>query len=363
MEQEPSTVAVPAKPDVPATPPNSAPTLIFQWLAYAFWGWLGVSLIWLGAVTFMYFIKGDAAYGGATGTIAYPLASTAVLAVIAAVCDIFYARKESAPKKTGMENVIMIIHSVIFALFGIGAIVIAVFALVNLLISTGASDENGAKITLFTSLVVAAFYLALTARVALSGHVRHIRKIAWLVMALVAGGLFAAGIVGPTVYSVQTKQDRLIESGISAVSESINEYANKNEKLPASLNELDLKSEDAKKIVAENLVEYKPNTKPAETIPGYNTYDLSALEKNLTDTSGDSTASATSNAIMPYPAQSQKRFFYQLCVNYKAEKKNEWEENMYAQRDDDYVQYVSGYDAHPKGNYCYKVSTEAYAKY
>lgn len=344
------------KPGTPEqTKPNphvSAATLILQWLSYAFWGWLGVSLIWLAAVTFAHFIAPDTSSSTTSEAIAYPLASTVVLAIIASVCDFFYTRKESVPKKIGMENVIMIIHAVIFALLSIGATVVAVFALVNLLISIGASSEESAKITLFTALVAALFYLALASRVALAGQVKRMRGAAWSVMMVTVIGIFVASIVGPTSYSIYTKQDRLIESSLSPITESISVYVNKNDKLPENLNELSIKNEDAKKVIAENLITYKPNTKPAGLIEQGYQIAPEQLELGM---------GAAASSIMP--AIDQKQFYYQLCVDYRAEKKNEWDSVIYPQEDDGYASYISGYDSHGKGNHCYKVSTPGYGKY
>lgn len=315
----------------------SPATLTLQWLAYAFWGWLGIALLWLSVVTFGFFVEGNTSSNSIAEAIAYPLAATIVLVIVAVVADWLYAGRESVPKKHGMESVIMVVHTVIFALLGIGAVVAAIFALINMLISSNPSNK-WPTVALFTALVVAVFYIALTLRTAMAGHVKHVRIVAWSALLAITIGMLISGIAGPTAFSISTRQDRLIENSIGQIAESINIYANNNSKLPDSLETLQINGDDAKKVISNKLVSYKPNVKPSETI---NT-SSSVAYPDAKDLSG-----------LLLPQNSQKRFFYELCVNYKAEKKFGWTSPM----TDEYPNYISGYDAHGKGDYCYKVST------
>ncbi len=315
----------------------STATLTLQWLAYAFWGWLGIALLWLSVVTFGFFIEGNTSSNNIAEAIAYPLAATIVLAIVAGVADWLYASRESVPKKHGMESAIMVIHTVIFALLGIGAVVAAIFALINMLISSNPSN-NWPMIALLTALVVAVFYIALTLRTAMAGHVKHMRVIAWSVILATTAGMLISGIVGPTAFSIATKQDRLIENAIGPIAESINMYASTNSKLPESLETLKIDNDDAKKVISDKLVTYRPNVKPSETI----------------NTSSSVAYPEAKDLPAPIsPQNSQERFFYELCVDYIAEKKAGWTGAM----TDEYPAYISGYDAHGKGEYCCKVST------
>lgn len=323
----------------------SPATLTLQWLAYAFWGWLGLVLIWLTATTFNFFIRGNQSSGssGVAEAIVYPLAAVVVLAVIAGICDWIYARRESTPKKVGGESVIMIIHTVIFALLGIGAVIVAVFALISMLMTTSSSDGDYAKISLFTALVVAVFYAGAAMRTALAGHIKHMKAIGWSIMLVVVGGVLIASIAGPTAFSISTKQDRLIEKGIGPLAETINSYANQNNRLPDSLESLNLTHEDAKQIVNEKLVTYKPDVKPAESTTSNFVMPASETNPDL----------VLENILEPQDSVSGKIFYYELCVNYKAEKKSAWESTT----NQEYRSYVSGYDSHGAGDYCYKAST------
>ncbi|NCU40636.1 hypothetical protein EOL73_02665 [Candidatus Saccharibacteria bacterium] len=313
---------------------TSPATLILQWLAYAFWGWLGVVIIWLSAITFSFFVQGNEFDGNIAEAVAYPLAATIVLAIIAVISDMFYSRRECTTKKTGMESIIMIIHTVLFALLGIAAIVVAVFSLINMLISTGVSVGNGAKITLYTSFVGFVFYAVLALRVALVGNVKNIRKISWITLLSINVIMLITSLVGPIAFSINTKQDRLIETSLNSIVESINQYVDKNNKLPDSLSSISLNNKDAETVIAEELIKFKPNIKPAENIR----QNISAYLSENTTVKND-----------------QKTFFYEICTTYIAEKKVSWNDIS----PEEYPNYISPYSAHPKGDYCYKLSTSS----
>src|SRR5690606_24348193 len=114
-------------------PHNTPGIIILQWLTYAFWGWLIVGLIWLIALVFMNALTDSAE--DVLGMLPYAIAGTTVVLPIALTWDLFY-RKHEPKKKTGGASVIMILPAVIFALPGIGALILAVFMLVNMLLTS-----------------------------------------------------------------------------------------------------------------------------------------------------------------------------------------------------------------------------------
>jgi hypothetical protein len=308
---------------------NSASSLILQWLTYAFWGWCGIAMIWLSLMVFEYFVMGSGRASLGAEAVAYPVAAVSVLFLIAAVIDWFYSRLEPT-HKTGAALVIMVIHAVIFALATIGALITAVFALVNMSLQTG-DDSSGAQIVLFAALVCLVVFGALTIRTVFAGRVNRLREFTWAALALAVIGTLVASVAGPIAYANHTKQDRLIEQGLPSIVSDISNYTNTKSKLPASLSDLDVNNNDAKKLITDNLVTYKPNTKPA--------------------------SKATADTKTSFAGADQH--YYQLCVTYQSERQdryNNYGDSGYGGEDEDgYMPYLYSITKHPQGEHCYKL--------
>ena len=322
---EESSATAPAP--VEAKPTNaSAGVIVLQWLTYAFWGWAIIALAFVVGLVLTSFIMHE----NTAGAVPYALASMLVLFPIAIACDLFYARAEKA-KKTGASMVIMVIHAVIFALCGIGALVVAIWLILAL--SIGQIDVDGDKPTMVgisTALIVAVVY-AVTFLRTLNPFNRPLTGRVYTIGMAALGLLFVVlCFVGPVLESARLRDDRLIERSLSTVSNKIDDYARDNKKLPQDLSQVSLSS-DAKSLVERNLVEYKPEGKELATA-----LDL----KNLGDSLG------------------RQAFRYQLCVEYKAAKKDSSD----YEAADTYKSYVSTY-RHPAGKVCYKLETDAYAAY
>ncbi len=331
QEQQPQPQAAVA----PAPNANTPGVLVLQWLAYAFWGWFAVSLVWLVAYVFAYFVGGMNDASDAS-QVAYPLASVIVLFVIALVVDIFYAHKEPL-QKTGGATAIMLIHGVIFALCAIGALITAVFAGINLTINAGVSSTgDGSKVALYTAGVMVLIYALLTARTIFGQKVKFLVQGAWVVFALTAITFAVIGVVGPAMQAAATKQDRLIEAGLPSLARDINSYASTNKELPESLSDITANSafyrEQQDQLVKSNLVRYTPNTK----------------EKQEPTTNKSSTNTGISASYYT-PV-----FFYKLCVTYQHEKNNTYSPAVY-ELDASTTPYTS---SHPKGEVCYDLQTK-----
>lgn len=334
----------------PATSVNTPGLLVLQWLTYAFWGWAAVSLSWLAMVSVSYFINGSRDYESSGSMVAYALAATIVLFLIALVCDVFYTRKEPL-HKTGMASAIMVIHAVIFALFGIGWLITAVFGAVRSVIgpenSYSSSDSS-------TTLVVVGIMMAVIYSVSLLRTLRMVQQriipyLYWGVVAITVVVLVSLGIGGPALYANRTKEDRLIEAHLTSVSTAINGYATAHDKLPGSLTAIraDL-NEDARRLIDKNLVEYTPG-KEVEV--------LSTVEvpSNLPKTPKDV-------SLLPYPEKNtnKKSFQYSLCVTFKSAK------NAYgrygketSQGSADYRPSMPDVYFHEAGRTCYDLQTGA----
>jgi len=326
VEAKPEPVVAASAPE-PVTAPvttepaqNTAGILVLQWLTYAFWGWLILALIWLMAAILASFILNESV----TDNIPYAIAASVVLLPLAFITDHFY-RKHEPLKKIGGAAVIMIIHAVLFAILGIITLITTVFASINLALETGSSDSDSALVgiisTGFATLLYAAAFLR-TLNPFKSTKPLRIYTIAMLSLTVL---LLILAIVGPLAKGFATRNDRLIEENLSSVENSISSYVEENKKLPDSLDDVTLSSDEAKQLVEDNLVEYKKETSVIKTT------------ENTTTT--------------------QHR--YQLCVEYSAAKGESGSLSSYRINDEKYSSYAST-STHDAGEKCYKLYTLTY---
>ncbi|QQS21962.1 hypothetical protein IPM09_00170 [Candidatus Saccharibacteria bacterium] len=323
---------------------NSPGMLVLQWVTYAFWGWFALAMLWLIVLTFSYFIAGNdsQSWGDA---LAYPLASVIVMLIFAVVADLFYAKHEPE-QKSGGSSVIMLIHAVLFVLLTVGSLVVAVFSLINMSINSGpTSGADGPTVALLSSLSMLLLYSLASARVLFGGRKTILRTVLLGVSTAMAIGFTLACIIGPATRANVTKDDRLIESGLSYLAQDIQSYTRENDKLPATLSDVKSTSNYTKDkvqaLISKKLVEYKPNSKPATTDGGGVYY------------SDDRTTTGTSTKL-----PSGQTFYFQLCVDYKAEKNPDYyyyKTNSIDGSEGDYSSYID-VSSHKKGNVCYDVS-------
>lgn len=301
----------------PAHPKPEAGLLVLQWLTYAFWGWTLIGLSYLTTMVVSNFV--DKVSVGES--ITYIIAAVLVLLPISFVCDVFYSRKETH-KKVGPASAIMVIHAVIFALFAIGSLIVAVFSLVSKF--TSDADSAASTIALISSLIIFVYYAVTFIRTIDPAKFPAVRKFYKYFMLGTIGIMIILGVVGPIANERKAKTDRIIENNLSNVSTEISSYAVDKGKLPESLSDLDL-SGDNKKLVDQNLVEYKPEGIHKES--KYNGYDYS---KTI--------------------------YKYQLCVDYKVKGSGiDYDSN----KKDSYSDYLSTY-GHEAGPICYKLLTREY---
>ncbi len=350
-------VAVVTPPSAPhAHNENSGGVLVLQWLTYAFWGWFGVSTIWLAATVFTYFVTHSSSVEW-SGLLAYPLAAVIILFIIALITDILYRRREPV-KKVGAANVIMLLHVVPFVLIAISGLITVVFCLITMVLnSSPLKTTDGPFITMLTSLVGVLIYATLAARVFFGGRKAVVRTVALSLFGVLAIGLIIAALVGPASDAVRTKQDRLIEEALPSLSSDIRSYVSKNNKLPEKLTDITHTDTDnsamVQQMIDEKLVTYKPNTLPSST---GNTY-------NPDDEAMTTTKSSAGASILPYPTTG-KKYYYQLCVTYKGEKKSSYNytNDMNSTTSgnagvaSDYrYNTVYSISSHPAGNVCYNL--------
>ncbi len=307
----------PEKPNV-ITPGQ----MILQWLTYAFWGWTVLALSGLTASVLASFI-GEADTGEFTP---YAIAAVLVLLPISYVTDYFYSKSEQE-KKTGISMAIMVIHAVLFALIGIGSLILAVVMLVS--IFTTAGDATAAEVTLYSSLIIAIYYLATFLRTLNPPTLPFIKRYYKLFMLITVGLIALLGVVGPVAKERKSRNDKLIVASISTVQSDINKYARANNNLPESLDDLNLDG-DAKKLVEQNLIAYKPQGEL------YEQYSSSYRQNSAT-------------------------YKYELCANYKYKSGNYTSsyDNNSSMTSEGYSTSVYPY-SHPAGEVCYKLKTTSY---
>ena len=320
---------------------NTPGTLILQWLTYAFWGWTLISLYWLTSLGVQYFVKQSNGTGytpsHTNDLLAYVLAAVIVLFVISLICDIVYSKLEPAPK-TGAAMVIMVIHAVIFALCGIGSLIVAVFAVVNMTISTSSTDT--AMTTLVTASTMTLLYGATLVRALRPQKIKQVVPIFWVVMLISTLVIAGLGIFGPAAYAQRTKNDRAVEVGLPQIARAINDYADDNGRLPASLNDAKLSQSyylsgddnEVALIKKNELVTYKPMEEIKRTIDSKNTTPSSIRIR-----------------------EDRKVFHYKLCTEYDM-KKSGYNYDSYSRSSQKYDTTPST-TRHSAGKVCYDLQT------
>lgn len=313
-------------PSAEAPVPTNPGIIVLQWLTYAFWGWT-ILIMWIltGIVVSSLLNNSD----GDTSSVAYAIAGVLVLLPISVICDVFYSKKEPE-KKTGASSIVMVIHAVIFALFGIGALIGIVFSIVSLM--TSKSGSATAQTFLFSAMLITLLYGAVFVRTIMPMKFSWLRRAFIMLMVVTVGIVAVLGIVGPVANANQTKNDKLIEQNLPSIPEEITTYVQNNDKLPGSLAELEL-SDDTKQLAESGLVIYKADVKPAY------------VKK----------PSTKSSAVVRYPdTESSTTYYYELCATYKKADKSK--AGSYADRysTNGYNETLTAY-GHPAGKTCYKM--------
>lgn len=324
----------------PTQPPVAAPhapvnagLVVLQWLTYAFWGWTVLALSFLTSLVVANFIASADIGSGA----AYGIAAVIVLLPISYICDHFYSKREPQ-HKTGAETIVMVIHAVLFALFGIGSLVVSVFSVVSLL--TTSTDSKATTVSLICGLIIAVYYgitfLRTLNPAGLSRITRHYKLFMLVTISIIA----VLGIVGPVAKERSLRDDRLIVNELPNVNNAIKAYHSKNSKLPASLDDLDVDG-DSKRLIDNNLATYKPG---------------SAIKSTYNDNYPSSSYSSSSSIGGSVAAD----YSYELCVNYKEKSSDLYGSSSSKDTDaEGYTTYLSTYD-HPAGKVCYKLRTSDY---
>jgi hypothetical protein len=324
-----------AQPVAESHPSATSTSIILQWLTYAFWGWTVVALSWLTYLSVGFFVEPGGKDDAGSDLVAYSLAAVVVLLTISFVCDRFYSRKEPV-RKQGIASIVMVIHAVIFALSGIAAVIVAAFAAVMLVIG----DNSGwAVTTLITGLIIAIVYVATLVRTVHLVKLPRLNLMYGLFMIGISLVITIAGIVGPAVYAVQTRDDRLIENGLDDVSFAIRDFTKRTEQLPKTLSDIESTlSPDARQLVTRNMVEYVPGKQVSQ---------------------GGTTAMPSITPTGNKQAYVRPVYTYQLCTTYK--EAQSFDNNRFDDPGDTGAQTDPDTSSHAAGRVCYElVSSSLY---
>lgn len=334
-----------ASPEPVEKLPKAGPGLmVLQWLVYAFWGW--TVLVLSGLVTLVVGQLVVGANGGPSwdmgSGIAYLLAAVIVLFIISLVSDAFYARAERKHARSSGTNVIMIIHAVIFALFGIGALIWSVFGVVSLMIGESGGSQ-GSTTSIIAGGIIAVVYGMTLLRTLRPGWIKAVVPMYWAFMGIVVLVAAIMGVIGPVNHEKLRNADRIIETELPALVTAINDQTSETGELPKTLS--DVKSyelvdgeEQRRKFLA-TMVTYTPGERLTSDTPSI----LTPSQMDMRRLGGANPAVYT----------------YEVCVTYKTVSGSGQGDSyrQYRNEGQRYSTSVYTYD-HKAGEQCYDVQTD-----
>lgn len=326
--------------------PTSPLTIILQWLTYAFWGWTAIAAAYLAAVIASYSL--DTIWvTDSIEPIAYGIAATLILLPFSVVCDWLYSKREEAVKH-GIASVVLIIHTVLYSLVAIGALIATAFSIVGLLLSTG--DNTTSIVSIVVSVTLVILFTELIVRMLRPLLFKKSRFVFRLFMTLLIVAGLVWGAVGPVRQAIITKDDRAVRDGITNLSYAITQYVSTNDKLPEDAKAAatdsaylgfiypSVSSDSLVNLIDRKLITYTPNTKPVK-------------EEDSSD------------ATIDYKA-STRTYYYELCGVFAHDlKERSWYSPVYsgATRDSEgYSMYIDEASAITAGTKCYKLSASYY---
>ncbi len=321
----------------PTATRSSAGVVVLQWLSYAFWGWFIIAFIWLFTVVLMFFMV-DKGSSTDAASLPYALAANIVLLPVAYLTDFFYRRHEPL-KKAGAATVVMVLHSVLYALIAIGTLIGAVFIGLNMLVDTTSAEKTVGLITTFAAAVL---YGLLLLRVLYPFKTSRMSLIYGLTMLVLAVVLIGFGIFGPLVSAIIGRDDKMVEDNLSNLTYSIQSYTRQHNQLPGSLTDLSSQSSDVQTLIDSGKVRYQKENPAISEVPNYSSYSTN------------------------------KNYYYQLCVTYKHENsaRGDYYGGGYDNYGDGGVELqgtaVSSYTSdlttkpHAAGDVCYKQTVAVY---
>ncbi len=257
---------------------NTPAVVILQWLTYAFWGWAALAMTILSSIVASFVISGQSQ---GVEPLAYFIGAVVVILPIALVCDLIFSKNERN-HKAGVALVIMVIHTVLYALLAVAGLASVVFALISMLLPT--ADTTWPVVWLLTSLVATVSYALVLLRIIYPRVGTKLRLLVRTLLVLLALTAVVWAIAGPITQSIVRRDDNYTQAAAFSTTGLISGYAYQEGTLPASLdavqayvdegyyvdNESQLAIEQS---IANETITYKPNIqKPTEDATGKTFY-------------------------------------------------------------------------------------------
>lgn len=309
--------------------------IVLQWLTYAFWGWAILALLFLVGIAASYSFQPNLLDTTTEQPVAYGIAAVLVLLPIAVICDVFYSRREETHKR-GAAMVIMVVHTVVFALLGIASLIAIAFSVVSLILGSG--DTTGPITAIIVAALAVVLYVLTLVRTVRPFGFGSYRLLFRSLMLAVALAVATWGILGPVAQAARTKDDRSVSSAMQVIYDKINSYVAGKSTLPPSL-EAALDSDAGSgtvnrstinDLVRRQLITYTRDTAPAKS-----------FSIGQPDGLGDTT------------------LYYTLCATYRYDHTSAYDSGESMVGAEGYSDYYNPYARTHAGKNCYKLKTSA----
>jgi hypothetical protein len=292
---------------------SSGRIILLQLLTYTSWTITIFLISGLSGIVFSYLFN----FGITDPSIIYIIAGTVAILSFAIFIDTRYQLYEPA-EKLGGASLLMVFNAALYIAIIIGTLGVIVSILIGI-------SMNGERLNDLSSISVPLVILALSSvvliRTLYSHRINNIRTLLIVLMPLLLTMVSVIIFIGPLQREKATRNDRLIETNLYEITNTINNYARKNDRLPDTLQDLEFNGE-AQSLVSTNQVVYTPNTLPP-TEPEY------------------------ASRYSP----SRKSFYYSLCVTFTHKSQYQYNDR------NEYETYIFPY-SHDAGEKCYKVKTQ-----
>lgn len=245
----------------------STPALVvLQWLSYVSWGLTIAALTTLAALVLAYHMD-VLGWVDATSTL-YAAAALVILLPVALVLDTLFSRYEDA-HKSAASSVVLVIHTVLYTLIAIGALITLLFNGITQLTTT---SDNSVIVAIISAALTALLVVGLVVRIARPKLVKRLRLGFRVDVAVISVVVFAFAIAGPIFYSVQTREDRALRDSVEFVASTLSSYVSQGNILPEKLKDgladsgnyfpSPMIDKTALAKEADGVLVYKPNTQP-----------------------------------------------------------------------------------------------------
>lgn len=295
---------------------TSALNIVLQWLTYVFWFWTLASLATVLSGVLIHILINNSKD---SSWIIYAATPLVVLLPLAALTDKYY-KKVEPKQKHGFAAVIMVVNAVIAALGAVGSVIGILYAILDLVLSTD-GNTTGNAIAAVVCIITASLSALFFVRVLYIDKLRVIRVRFTTIVCGVTLIALILTVLFPLVNEIKRKGDRLVEDNYALITSKIQAYVTENRKVPQSLDDITFE-DGAKRAIDSGKITYKP------------------LE---------GTSSSPIPAIGLASSSLDRKYSYELCVDWQYESKSEYEDYSYYSSRKNFSEYYG----HKAGKECY----------